>query len=344
MNIALIADPYIAIPPYNYGGIERVIDMLIKGYLKRGHRITLWAHPDSKVDCELMPYGIVPHRGCAIRMRELWQVASALYKRRKKYDIVHCYGRMATMIPLCFSKIPKIQSYQRAVTRRNVWLVNKLAGGTIFFTANSHSCHKYGTLPGRWKTIYNGILLDKYTFNNHVSQDAPLVFLGRIEKIKGLHTAIDVVLATGKRLVIAGNVIKQGDAYNYFRKEIEPKIDGKQIIYIGEVNDEQKNKLLKNTLALLMPVDWEEPFGIVMIESLACGTPVIGFKRGAIPEVIQNGINGFICDGKEEMKTAIRRINEIDRKKCRQIAEKRFSDKVIVEEYMKLYKELINTR
>lgn len=173
MHIAVTADPYIPVPPDKYGGIERIVDMLIKEYLKRGHKVTLWAHPDSKVNCELIPYGISSHKGLIIRTKELWQVMSGLYRRRKDFDIIHNFGRLAGMFPLYFSKIPKIQSYQRAVTRRNPWIASMLAGDSIFFTAVSDNCRAYGNLSGRWQTIYNGASPEKYEFNASIAPDAP---------------------------------------------------------------------------------------------------------------------------------------------------------------------------
>lgn len=341
MRIALIADPYIPVPPNLYGGIERIVDMLVDGYLKGGHSVTLFAHPDSKTPCRLIPYGISPHKGFIIRARELLQIMDLLNKTRDEFDIIHSFGRLASMFPLYFSRIPKIQSYQRSISRRNVLIATALAGKSIFFTASSDSCRRSKDLPGRWKTIYNGIPLERFEFSGHVAEDAPLVFLGRIEEIKGCHIAIDVALSMKKKLVIAGNIVKEGKSYLYFKELIEPRIDGIQIVYAGEVDDKKKSDILKNSSALLMPVLWEEPFGIVMAEALACGTPVIGFARGSVPEVIEENVTGFICDTKEAMCAAVNKIYRISRERCRKSAEERFSDNVIISEYLKLYESMI---
>jgi glycosyltransferase involved in cell wall biosynthesis len=188
-------------------------------------------------------------------------------------------------------------------------------------------------------TVYNCISLADYHFCDTVAHDAPLVFLGRIEAIKGTYDAIQVAKQSGRKLIIAGNVPDYAQAY--FDENIAPYIDGEQITYIGPVNDEQKNDLLGKAAALLMPVKWNEPFGIVMAEALACGTLVIGLKGGATTEVVIDGVNGFICNDTNHMVTAVNNITSIDRKACRDDAEQRFSSKVIAAQYENLYLQMI---
>jgi glycosyltransferase involved in cell wall biosynthesis len=166
---------------------------------------------------------------------------------------------------------------------------------------------------------------------------APLVFLGRLERCKGAHTAIGVARATGRKLVIAGNISNLSHERTYYHDEIEPHIDGDQIRYVGVVNDEQKNALLGTAAALLVPIEWEEPFPVILPESLLCGTPVVAFRRGGVPEGIEQGRTGFLCDTADEMADAVRRLGEIDRGECRYVAERRFSEQVIVDRYSELY-------
>jgi glycosyltransferase involved in cell wall biosynthesis len=241
------------------------------------------------------------------------------------------------------SSIPKIQSYQRYITPRSIRLALWLGGKNITFTACSRYCA--GTadfMGGEWVIIPNGVQLEKYQFNPGVADDAPLVFLSRIERTKGVHTAIEVAEKSGRQLIIAGNHAQAGKDYAYFRNEVLPHCDGKIISYIGPIDDLGKNELLGRACALIFPIEWDEPFGIVMVEALACGTPVIAFNRGAVPEVIQNGVNGFICSNKEDMLEMVRRIKDISRKTCRETAEKKFSQDVIVGEYLRLYEKLAN--
>ncbi len=341
MNIAIIADPYIPIPPLGYGGIERVINMLIKEYIIRGHKVILIAHPDSRTACELIPYGIPPHEGVFRRAGELLQLWKILLARKNDIDIIHNFSRLAAMLLLYFSKIPKIQSYQREVIKKNPWLAYRAAGDSIFFTACSDNCAAYGRIPGRWQTIHNGASSDIFEFRENVADDAPLVFLGRLEEIKGAHTAIEVALTAKRKLVIAGNIVKKGSAYRYFKEKIEPNIDGTNTRYVGEVNDAQKNSLLGGSAVLLLPIEWEDPCPVIISESLACGTPVIGFKRGGLPELVQDGINGFVCQTKEEMVDRVKRINQISRRKCRETFDKNLSAEVIAGQYLDLYRTML---
>jgi glycosyltransferase involved in cell wall biosynthesis len=186
-----------------------------------------------------------------------------------------------------------------------------------------------------WHVVYNGVPVGAYDFRPGVSSDAPLMFLGRIEWIKGAHLAIEAARAAGRRIVIAGNIpVEHRD---YFRQYIEPSIDGDRVSFVGPVDDQQKNELLGRAAALLMPILWDEPFGIVMAEALACGTPVIGLRRGAVPEIVNDGVTGFVADDVAGLVAGINRVTTIDRAACRASAESLFSDRVIVDAYESLY-------
>jgi glycosyltransferase involved in cell wall biosynthesis len=190
--------------------------------------------------------------------------------------------------------------------------------------------------------IYNSVSPTLYEFQPEVNAAAPLVFLGRIERIKGTHLAVEVARRTGRKLIIAGN-IPVGDTHKaYFNDHILPHIDGVRIKYAGPVADTEKNQLLGRAAALLMPILWDEPFGIVMAEALACGTPVIGLNRGALPEVVEHGRNGFVCSSVDELEQATMRVGEIRRSECRKVMEERFSAPVMVDGYLKLYDSVLN--
>jgi len=188
-----------------------------------------------------------------------------------------------------------------------------------------------------WFTVYNGVNLENYAFSPHVDDDAPLMFLGRLESIKGPHLAIEVAKRTNQKLILAGNKPDLPHEREYFEREVEPHIDGKQIIYAGPVNDEQKGRFLGRAKALLFPIQWGEPFGIVMTEALACGTPVIAMNHGAVPEVIRHGETGFICSTMDDMISSVEKIRAINRKNCRMDCESRFSSQVIVEQYLNIH-------
>lgn len=335
MKILLINDPGIPVPPKLYGGIERIVYMLAQEYIKQGHEVTLLAGPDSFGANEITTFGennLPKNKWQAFK--EILFVWQYLLLNYKKYDLIHSFGRLIYLLPVLNKPVKKIMSYQRAVTAKNIAFITGFPNKNLFFTGCSNYTVSTGNNAGKWATVYNAVETFKYEFKEKVLSDAPLIFLGRIDRIKGCHHCITLAKEAGRKLIIAGNISTLDHEKTYFNEEIEPHIDGEQIKYIGPVNDEQKNYYLGLSSALLMLIDWDEPFGIVMAEALACGTPVIGFPRGAVPEVVENGTNGFIVRDIEEAKSALNKIDLIDRKKCRAIAEKKFDISVIAREYL----------
>jgi glycosyltransferase involved in cell wall biosynthesis len=348
LRVAITVDPYLPVPPRFYGGIERVVDLLVRGLVARGHTVTLFAHPESRTLGELVPYGVPPHVGGRARLGELWQVGAALWRRRYEWDVVHSFGRLAALLPILpIRRLPKFQSYQRdGVPWTGVKRATRLAGASMRFTACSSSVFRnrpgQGRHGGRWTTVFNGVDLATYTFAPHVPSDAGLVFLGRLERIKGVHHAIAIARRCGRRLMIAGNRVDDPQGRDYFECEIAPHVDGQHVCYLGPVDDVGKNRLLGNAAALLMPIEWEEPFGIVMAEALACGTPVIGFSRGSVPEIVRDGVTGYLCRTIEEAAAAVGRLDRLDRADARADCEARFSDRVVVDAYEALYREMVH--
>jgi glycosyltransferase involved in cell wall biosynthesis len=347
MRILITADPYIPVPPVHYGGIERVIDVLVGELVRRGHDVTLVAHPGSRTAARLIPYGEPPHAGYRIRTKELVQVGSVLWSHRGDADVVHSFGRLAALLPILPRRqLPKIQSYQRdGVPWRSVERAVRLAGSSLVFTGCSSSVYRsraHEGCGGEWRTIFNCVDITTYTPRLSVSPDAPLVFLGRLDPIKGAHDAITIARGAGRRLVIAGNRVTEGPDAGYFDERIAPHVDGVHVSYAGPVDDEQKNQLLGEAAALLMPIGWEEPFGIVMAEACACGTPVIAFARGSVPEVVRDGVNGFSCATVDEAIAAAGSLDRIDRRAVRADCEARFAGSVIADAYESLYQELID--
>jgi glycosyltransferase involved in cell wall biosynthesis len=337
LKIAIIVNPIIPVPPEKYGGIERIVFMLIKE-LMQNHEITLFAHPASKVDCDFIPYAESKQYGLSDFIKINLLTSKIAFQ---KFDLVHTFGRMNNIAMLMFFRLPKIVSYQLPPTVSQVKKATALSRKkSLYFTACSVFIENKIRPYCKISTIYNGVDLGDYHFNDSVEEDAPLVFLGRIEKIKGTHLAIEIAQKTGRNLIIAGNIPTDSIHQQYFEENVKPHIDNKRIKYIGPVDDTQKNHLLRNASAFLMPVTWDEPFGIVITESLACGTPVIGFNRGAIPEIITTGLNGFVCENMDGMIRAVMQINEIDRKVCREVVEHKFSSVVLAKQYEKLYQDI----
>ncbi len=223
-------------------------------------------------------------------------------------------------------------TYGRPVAKKGIKMINRLPNRNLIFTACSNYCVSTGNVAGKWVTVYNTIDFSKYDLRETVATDAPLMFLGRLDEIKGAHTAIEVAKATSSQLWIGGNI---PDNHTYYKEMIEPQIDNKQIIYLGALNDAQKNEYLGRAKALLFPIEWNEPFGIVMIESMACGTPVIAFNRGSVPEVVNPG-TGIIVNNVAQMIEAVKSIHHINRKICRENASERFDVRTIACEYLNI--------
>lgn len=338
MHVAVVADPRIPVPPPLYGGIERIVDMLVRGLVDRGHRVTLFAHKDSDVPCRHIPYGGTDPQRALDTLRNTLSVSQLAVKRP---DVAHNFGRLAYLAPLLPLEIPKVMSYQRSPSVGRIRTAARLASDESFVVTgcSEHiTDHVRPHIPS--ETVYNGVPLDTYEFRADVGADASLVFLGRIAEIKGAHTAVEVARRTGRSLVIAGNVPDGAAAQQYFQERIEPHADGDQIRYVGPVNDEEKNELLGRAAAFLMPIEWEEPFGIVMAEAMACGTPVIGTRRGSVPEVVEDGVTGFVGDTVNDLVAGVERVGELSRRATRERCERLFSDQAIVDAYENLYERM----
>jgi glycosyltransferase involved in cell wall biosynthesis len=335
LKIAITADPEIPVPPVLYGGIERIIYMLIIELIEAGHDVTLFAHKDSNVPCLLIPYTTTTNSWPDI-IRNSWLISKMAFKN--SFDIIHSFGRLAYLIPLMPLKVPILMSYQREPTIKQIKKAVMLSKkGSIAFTGCSDYISNKIRPYANVATVYNGVNLMNYNANEKISDDPPLVFLGRIEYIKGVHTAIEIARKVQRRLIIAGNI--PSHAKEYYEQKVKPYLD-KNIEYIGPVDDQQKNDLLNGALGLLMPIHWDEPFGIVMIEAMACGTPVIGFKRGAVPEVVIDGFNGYIVSDEQDAVNKINKLASLDRTRIRKYILNRFSSEIISEQYILLYKKL----
>ena len=340
MRIALTVDPEIEVPPIHYGGIERIADMLARNLQQRGHEVTLFANPRSGCPVEVVGW---PGRSSISRADTARNAATLAHQAAKRgFDIIHSFSRIAYLTPLLPLPIPKLMSYQREISPYTTALAHRLARATLEFTAISRQMIARNKLLGVWHLVPNGVPLETYTFRENVPSDAPLIFLGRIEEIKGPHLAIEVARVSGRPLIIAGNVPKEHQSW--FEAHVAPHVSGTDIRYVGPVDDDQKDELLGQAAALLMPILWEEPFGIVMAEAMACGTPVIGLRRGAVPEVVDHGLTGFVCESADEMAAAVSRLGEIDRAACRTRVEKFYSDASVTERYLEIYGQMLARR
>jgi glycosyltransferase involved in cell wall biosynthesis len=333
-------DPGVPVPPKLYGGHERLVYMFAEQYIKMGHSVTIMAGPNSSCSGTTIHFGKngLPKS----TLQSFWEVLISwkyLFFNHSKYDLIHNFGRLVYLIPILNKPVQKIMTYGRVVTSKNIKKICAKPNKNLIFTGCSNYLVSTGNVAGIWKTVYNAIDFDKYTLNPLVAQDAPLMFLSRVDKIKGCHNAIALAKRTGRNLIIAGNISYMAEEQDYFKEEVEPNIDNKQIKYVGALDDEQKSNYLGKSLALLMLIEWDEPFGMVMVEAMACGTPVVGFRRGSVPEVIEEGVTGFVVNSIDEAAVALEKVQTINRSKCRENAKSKFNVDVIAATYLSLLKK-----
>lgn len=339
MKILLLMDPAIPVPPLYYGGIERVVYDIACKYVELGHEVTLIAGPNSKSPGRLIIYGSnADTQSIKINFSLLKEVSSILFREVRRHDVIHNFGRLLWMFPIAWFKIKKVQTYMRYITPKNIKWLNAIGVKNIVYTAVSDAIVKTGIAGGgEWKTVYNCTPIKQFTFVEKVADDAALFFLGRLERCKGAHTAIKVAKITGRKLIIAGTLSPLKEEQEYFEKEVKPYIDNDLITYIGPVNNEEKNKLFGKAAAMLLPVEWYEPFPIVLPESYACGTPILAYPGGGVPEGIFEGLTGFISTTPEQMAEQVQLIPSLQRDACRKKAFELYSDTKIAEDYLKIY-------
>ncbi len=337
MKILLTADPEIVVPPVGYGGIERIVDALVREYSRLGHEVGLVAREGSTSPAgRFYPWAGGSSRGKGNLLRNMNALRKAV--RDFRPDVLHSFSRLAYMLPLLPTKLPKVMSYQRHTGGRQVSWGAKLAGDSLRFTGCSEFiCQQGRAAGGTWRAVHNFVETDKFDFAPSVGADAPLVFLSRLDRIKGADTAIAIATRVGRRLILAGNHAKNGADYDYWKTEIEPQLGRNGIEWVGEVGDRAKNELLGQAAALLVPIRWDEPFGIVFAEALACGTPVISCPRGALPEIVEEGKTGFLIGTKDEGVAAVSRLAALSRADCRRAAEEKFSVQVCSQRYLQAY-------
>jgi glycosyltransferase involved in cell wall biosynthesis len=341
LEILVIAGPYISVPPTRYGGTERIVDLLCQGLKEKGHIVRLLAAADSRN----YGGGLYVHRPASRKMisrlvrKFVFQIRSLLASRNQQ--IIVNVGRLDYLIGLGrFRRLPLIAWFHNPVCQSEVDWILKSHRSTVSVVGVSESQLAGIKIPQHRRVIYNAVDTKFLSFCAQPADPPYVAFVGRLTHNKGAHLAIMAARKAGVALRIGGNISKEPGAEQYFRQEIQPHL-GQNCEWIGEVDDSQKRTLLQKATALLFPIQWQEPFGIVMAESLACGTPVIAWRMASTPEIVLNGRTGFLCESVEEMARAISKIGTINRQACRDEAEKRFSQPVLVENCLGLINELV---
>ena len=344
MRVLLVMDPFIAVPPQHYGGIERVIADLADALVDRGHQVTLWAGPGSGTRARLEEFGAEGEWTRWSNIRNTVALSARFIRDDGHFDVIHNFGRLAYLTAVFRWNLPKVQTYMRTVNPENMRKAQRLGARRLHYTAVSSAIRDTGAPGGGdWSVIYNCADPERYTFSGDTDpKSAPLIFLGRLDRCKGPHTAIKIAKRLNRRLIIAGNVSPVEEEQRFFEQQVAPHIDGSLVTYVGPVDDAQKDALLGGAAAMLMPIEWEEPFPVVLPESMLCGTPVVAFRRGGVPEGIEHGRTGFVVDTIDQMADAVRCLPRIDRAACRADAERRFSRRAITNDYEDLYQRLIH--
>lgn len=339
MRVLQISTCWAQTPPRGNGGIEWVVSYLTEELVKMGHDVTLFATGDSITGARLLPASDKP-KAFGGWADEVVHVGKACeYIADNQFDIVHNHHFLLGLVPLYLTRTPCVTSIHLPRYPTYSMLQQALAERHNY-VALSHSQRKLDpTLP--WvATVHNGI--DIATFPYEATKEDYLLSLGRVSGLKGMHHAIAVAKRCRRRLVIAGPV-EERDA-QFYREEIEPHVNGEDIVYAGEVNFDQKVQLYRHATALLFTSEpeYQEPCPLVPIEALACGTPVIGFANGALPELVAHNRVGFVVNDIDEMAAAVNKITQIDPQACREFAEQNFSSRSMAERYVKVYEEILS--
>jgi glycosyltransferase involved in cell wall biosynthesis len=338
MRIAQVAPLAESVPPKLYGGTERVVAWLVDELVRLGHDVTLFASGDSKTAAEL--HAVWPRALRLGRPRTDPMVAQAalleaVAGRANEFDIIHTHIDWLHLPLLSRLGVPFLTTcHQRMDLPGFSDLVRRFPNAPFVSISDNQ---RAPLSEANWiGTIYHGLPAD--LFSPSFEAGSYLAFLGRLTTEKGPEAAIRIAHAAKMPLRIAAKVPR--DERKYFKEKIDPQIDGDQIQLVGEVNDQTKRQFLAGAAALLFPIDWPEPFGLVMIEAMACGTPVIAFNSGSVPEVIDDGITGFVVQGEAEAVQAIGRLFEFDRRQVRRHFEKRFTTRRMAQEYLRQYEVL----
>lgn len=325
-------------PPKKYGGTERIVAALTEELVRRGHDVTLFASGDSQTNAKLE--SVYPRALREAKLKDIYGSndltmlhIGLAYELQDEFDIIHDHLAPLTLPTANLATTPVVATMHGAFTSENRKLFEMLRSPHIVTVSQA----QLYPLPNinHAATIHHGLNMEAYPFSNE--HDGYLLYVGRISAEKGVHFALDVAQILDKRLILAAKV--EPFDMPYFKQYIEPRLS-ERIKWVGEVDEEERNRLMSRAWAFLHPVVFREPFGLTLIEAMACGCPVIAFHRGAIPEIIKTGVTGFVVEDVEGMVDALHNIDSIDRADCRKHALENFSVAKMTDAYEALYKEL----
>jgi glycosyltransferase involved in cell wall biosynthesis len=341
VRIAQVAPLYESVPPKFYGGTERVVSYLTEELVRQGQEVTLFASGDSVTSAELVP--ICPRalrldETCVDRLAPHFVMMEKVFRQAHRFDVIHFH------IDYLHYSLSRRQPIAQVTTLHGRLdlpelpaLYDEFREAPVVSISNAQR----KPLPhANWQgTVYHGL---PNSFQHRTRPGDYLAFLGRISPEKRVDRAVEVARRVGMKLKVAAKVDTVDR--DYFRSTIEPLFRDPLVEYIGEIGESEKSEFLGNARALVFPIDWPEPFGLVMIEAMACGTPVIAFRNGSVPEVIDDGVTGFVVGNIEEAVQAVQQIDELDRREVRRVFDLRFSAARMASDYMDVYRRLISGR
>jgi glycosyltransferase involved in cell wall biosynthesis len=339
MRIAQVAPLYESVPPTLYGGTERVVSYLTEELIRQGHEVTLFASGDSLTEARLVPVCKQSLRlapGCIDSLANHVLLVERVLDEKENFDLIHFH---IDYLHYPRSRSENVVALTTLHGRLDIADLVPLYRRFRDVPVVSISDSQREPLPWlNWQgTVYHGLPTTSLKLREQPGKY--LAFLGRISPEKGLDHAIAIARRTGVELKIAAKIDRADQVY--FDSVIKPLLKGPGVEFIGEIGHSEKNDFLGGALALLTPVQWPEPFGLVMIEAMACGTPVIGYSRGSVPEIIEDGVSGFVVRGVQQAVDAVQKVPALSRKRCRNYFERRFSAARMCEAYLAIYRQLL---
>lgn len=341
LRVGLIAPPWVPVPPPAYGGTEAVLDTLSRGLVQAGHEVTLFTTGDSTSPVpRRWTYETAPHPTGTTLAIEL-EHARVAYQELSGHDVIHDHTLAgpfwaAAHPPPVPVVVTNHLAFTPAITDALARLCAPTADLNLSIVAISHDhAARSGELPIR-TVIHHGVEPDDFPVGR--GDGGYALFVGRLHPDKGIHIAIEIARRAGLPIRIAAKM-REPVERQYFAEYVEPLL-GPGVEFLGEVRPDQRNALLGGATALVNPIQWAEPFGMVMIEALACGTPVLAYPHGAAPEIVQHGVTGFLCGGVEEAAAALARIGDLDRSACRAAVERYFCARRMVDDHVRLYRRV----
>ena len=340
MKIAQVSPLYESVPPRTYGGTERIVSYLTEELVAQGHEVTLFASGDSVTAAQL-----IAARKRALRLDNVFDplphhyvMLEEVFERASRFDIIHFHTDYLHLPLARRHPIPHLTTLHGRLDLPDLMpLYKKFSEMPVVSISNAQR----KPLPrANWQqTIYHGLPLELYDCGEKPGNY--LAFVGRISPEKRLDRAIEIAARSGMRLRIAAKT--DAADRDYMEQVIRPILSNSSAEFIGEIGDKDKKEFLANAYALLFPIDWPEPFGLVIIEAMACGTPIIAYRCGSVPELIQDGVTGYIVDDIEGALQALRKIPAFDRRRCRQVFEERFSASRMAQDYLNVYRRVIKS-